>query len=110
MQDSRRTFARQFIVDAGQAYRSVLEISMRLARHFTDVQFVLRPHPFENADSYDELAGLPNVEVRQEGTSLEWISGARYADPSELFDRDRGDDAGSGAAEHGMVQYTRLAP
>lgn len=72
-----RTFARQFIVDAGQAYRSVLEISMRLARQFTDVQFVLRPHPFENADSYDKLAGLPNVEVRQEGTSLEWISGAR---------------------------------
>lgn len=72
-----RTFARQFIVDAGQAYRSVLEISMRLARHFTGVQFVLRPHPFENADFYDELASLPNVEVRQEGTSLEWISGAR---------------------------------
>jgi surface carbohydrate biosynthesis protein len=72
-----RDFARQFIVDAEQAYRSVLDMSIKLAKHFADVQFVLRPHPFENIASYDALAGLPNVHVRQDGTSLEWISGAR---------------------------------
>lgn len=72
-----REFARQFIVDAGKAYRAVLETSGRLAKHFNDVQFVLRPHPFENIASYDALAGLPNFHVRQDGTSLEWISGAR---------------------------------
>jgi hypothetical protein len=72
-----REFARQFIVDAGKAYRSVLETSTRLAKHFKDVQFVLRPHPFENISSYDALAALPNFHVRQDGTSLEWISGAR---------------------------------
>jgi surface carbohydrate biosynthesis protein len=72
-----RDFARQFIVDARQSYRSVLDTSIKLARHFADVQFVLRPHPFENIGSYDALAGLPNVHVRQDGTSLEWISGAR---------------------------------
>ena len=72
-----REFARQFIVDAGQAYRSVLDTSIKLARHFTDVQFVLRPHPFENIHAYDALAELPNSHVRQDGTSLEWISGAR---------------------------------
>jgi hypothetical protein len=38
---------------------------------------VLRPHPFENIGSYDALAELPNFYVRQEGTSLEWVSGAR---------------------------------
>ena len=72
-----REFARQFVVDAGEAYRSVLETSTRLARHFKDVQFVLRPHPFENIGSYDALAELPNFHVRQDGTSLEWISRAR---------------------------------
>ena len=54
-----------------------VETSIRLAKHFTDVQFVLRPHPFENIASYDALAELPNFQVRQDGTSLEWISGAR---------------------------------
>jgi surface carbohydrate biosynthesis protein len=72
-----REFARQFIIDAGNAYRSVLQTSTRLAKHFADVQFVLRPHPFENISSYDALAELPNFHVRQDGTSLEWISGAR---------------------------------
>jgi hypothetical protein len=72
-----REFARQFIVEAGQAYRSVLDISIRLAKHFSGVQFVLRPHPFENIRSYDALAELPNAHVIQDGTSLEWISGAR---------------------------------
>jgi surface carbohydrate biosynthesis protein len=70
-------FARQFVADAGQAYRAVLETSINLAKYFTDVQFVLRPHPFENIHSYDAFATLPNAHVRQDGTSLEWIAGAR---------------------------------
>lgn len=72
-----REFARQFIAEAGHAYRSVLDTSIKLAKHFSDVQFVLRPHPFENIRSYDALAELPNAHVLQDGTSLEWISGAR---------------------------------
>jgi surface carbohydrate biosynthesis protein len=72
-----RDYANQVIVEARHAYRSTLEISMKLARHFPDVRFVLRPHPFENIRSYDALADLPNFEVRQEGTSIEWINGAR---------------------------------
>jgi surface carbohydrate biosynthesis protein len=72
-----RDFARQFIADAGQAHRNVLDTSIRLAKHFADVLFVLRPHPFENLRSYDTFAELPNAQVIQSGTSLEWISGAR---------------------------------
>jgi surface carbohydrate biosynthesis protein len=72
-----REFATQFVIDAAQAYRLTLDTSIKLARHFVDVQFVLRPHPFENIGSYDALASLRNVHVRQEGTSLEWINGAR---------------------------------
>lgn len=72
-----REFARQFITDARHAYRSVLDTSISLAKHFTDVTFVLRPHPFENIHAYDALAELPNAHVRQDGTSLEWIADAR---------------------------------
>jgi surface carbohydrate biosynthesis protein len=72
-----REFARQFVADAAMAYRAVLDMSVKLAQHFSDVQFVLRPHPFENIKSYDALTALPNAHVRQDGTSLEWIAGAR---------------------------------
>ncbi|MGY3074713.1 surface carbohydrate biosynthesis protein [Bradyrhizobium sp. LM6.10] len=72
-----REFARQFIADGGHAYRSTLDMAIKLAKHFADVQFVLRPHPFEKISSYDSFAALPNAKVIQSGTSLEWISGAR---------------------------------
>ncbi|HVX76407.1 MAG TPA: surface carbohydrate biosynthesis protein [Bradyrhizobium sp.] len=72
-----REFARQFVADAQRAYHSVLDTSIKLARHFRDAQFVLRPHPFENIGSYDAFAALPNAHVKQDGTSLEWIAGAR---------------------------------
>ncbi|XUJ34932.1 surface carbohydrate biosynthesis protein [Bradyrhizobium japonicum] len=49
----------------------------RACEAFSDVPFVLRPHPFENLDSYGGFADLPNASVIQSGTSLEWISGAR---------------------------------
>ncbi|QPF93876.1 surface carbohydrate biosynthesis protein [Bradyrhizobium commune] len=72
-----REFARQFIADGGHAHRNALDMAIKLARHFVDVEFVLRPHPFENINSYDAFAALPNAKVIQSGTSLEWISGAR---------------------------------
>ncbi|MBU6462889.1 MAG: hypothetical protein KGR71_09700 [Proteobacteria bacterium] len=72
-----REFADQVIIEAEHAYRSMLEMSIRLAEYFPDVHFVLRPHPFENISSYDILAAYPNFHVRQEGTSIEWINGAR---------------------------------
>jgi surface carbohydrate biosynthesis protein len=72
-----REFARQFVSDARQAYCAVLDTSIRLARNFPEIQFVLRPHPFEDIRSYDRLAELPNAAVIQDGTSIEWINGAR---------------------------------
>jgi surface carbohydrate biosynthesis protein len=72
-----REFAQQFIADGAHAYRSTLDMAIKLAKHFSGVEFVLRPHPFENLGSYDAFAALPNAKVIQSGTSLEWISGAR---------------------------------
>ncbi len=70
-------FAHRFIADARLAHETVSAVSTRLARALPDVPFVLRPHPFESIEAYAELASLPNVEVRQEGTSLEWIAASR---------------------------------
>jgi surface carbohydrate biosynthesis protein len=72
-----RDYANQVVIEARHAYQSMLKMSMKLAEHFPDVHFVLRPHPFENIKSYDALAAYPNFEVRQEGTSIEWINRAR---------------------------------
>jgi surface carbohydrate biosynthesis protein len=47
----------------------------RLAQRFPKVQFIVRPHPFENVAAYESL-GAPNVAVRQVGTSLEWLNSA----------------------------------
>lgn len=71
------SFARQFVVDARIARQAVVEVMERLARSRPDLTFVLRPHPFENADAYKALLRFPNCQVRQEGTSIEWINGAR---------------------------------
>lgn len=69
--------ARQFLADAHVAHQAVIEVVEWLARSRPDLTFVLRPHPFENADAYKALLQFPNCQVRQEGTSIEWINGAR---------------------------------
>ena len=48
-----------------------------LAKRFSNYQIVIRPHPFESLNAYRELAKLENVDVRQEGTSIEWINHAK---------------------------------
>lgn len=69
-------FAREFAADAKRAHQTIIEVIGRLASSFTDLTFVLRPHPFEDAHAYNELLQLPNCQVRQEGTSLEWLNSA----------------------------------
>ena len=70
-------FARRFVADARIAHEAVKRAVRALARRFPDSRFVLRPHPFERLEAYTELADAPNVAIRQEGTSLEWLSQAR---------------------------------
>jgi surface carbohydrate biosynthesis protein len=72
-----RSFAQQFIADGAHALLSVIGVCERLGEDFPALEFVLRPHPFENLASYHALAQKPNFQVRQEGTSLEWIAPAR---------------------------------
>lgn len=48
-----------------------------IAKALPEETFVLRPHPFESMSPYEEVAGsLPNLLLRKEGTSLQWINQA----------------------------------
>jgi surface carbohydrate biosynthesis protein len=49
-----------------------------LAKRFSDIAIVLRPHPSEHHDTWRELAReFNNIHVIYEGTAVGWIAGAR---------------------------------
>lgn len=58
------------------ARNGIIELLRELTKTFPDVQFVLRPHPFESDVAYRVLSTAPNFSIRQEGTSLEWLNSA----------------------------------
>lgn len=67
-------FAAQYIADARQAHQGMVKLIDELCKSFPSQQFVLRPHPFESRDSYEGLSQHTNFQIRQEGTSLEWLN------------------------------------
>jgi surface carbohydrate biosynthesis protein len=62
--------------DAGAAFRGMLQAIAALAARFRDCPVIVRPHPFESVAPYEKLEDAGNVQVRQEGTSLQWIRDA----------------------------------
>lgn len=72
-----RSFANQYVQDIDLAYRKFKEIVKHVVEYFPDIHFVLRPHPFENCESYQQYIKFPNFEVRQEGSSIEWLNQAK---------------------------------
>lgn len=68
--DYVREYARQcFLV-----WAEMIGITAELAKTFSSVTFVVRPHPFEDRTTYDQLLkDIPNVRIIQEGTVLPWI-------------------------------------
>jgi surface carbohydrate biosynthesis protein len=58
------------------AQNGLIGLLRELTESFPDVQFVLRPHPFESDVAYRVLCTSPNFSIRQEGTSLEWLNAA----------------------------------
>jgi len=70
-------FAASYIRDARTAHDGMLALMAELLDRFPGQRFVLRPHPFESAEAYASLANYPNFQIRQEGTSLEWINRAK---------------------------------
>lgn len=67
-------FAKIYIRDARAAQAGMIELLDNILNNFPFVKFVLRPHPFESPRPYQALAKCPNFEVRQEGTSIEWLN------------------------------------
>ncbi len=70
-------FAEAYIRDARIAQAGIITLLSDLVDQFPSVNFILRPHPFESAAPYQALAHKVNFEVRQEGTSIEWLSACK---------------------------------
>lgn len=70
-------FATQYIADARQANQGMVNLIDALCDSFPAQQFVLRPHPFESREPYERLSKYANFQIRQEGTSLEWLNQSR---------------------------------
>lgn len=69
-------WAERYATDAKLAYAGLVDAIRRLTSRFPRQRFVVRPHPFEAASSYDALRDLANCEVRDDGPSLAWLNGA----------------------------------
>jgi surface carbohydrate biosynthesis protein len=55
-------------------YEAFLEMVPALARAFPDHRIVLRPHPSENEETWDNVTrGLENVSVLREGNVVPWL-------------------------------------
>jgi surface carbohydrate biosynthesis protein len=70
-------FAKIFVHDAHTAHFGMIELINRLVAIFPEKYFVLRPHPFESSLPYEQAINGKNFEVRQEGTSIEWLNCAK---------------------------------
>ncbi len=60
--------------DARMAFDGMLAAANATATRFPSRQIIIRPHPFESVLAYQRAIHRPNVSVRQEGTSLQWIA------------------------------------
>jgi len=69
-------FADAYVRDAKAAHAGMIDLMKHLLQRFPGQRFVLRPHPFESGAAYGELQAWGNFELRQEGTSVEWLSQA----------------------------------
>ncbi len=70
-------FAAAYIRDARIAQAGIIALLGDLVDQFPSVHFILRPHPFESAAPYQALMHKVNFEVRQEGTSIEWLNACK---------------------------------
>ncbi len=72
-----REYANQVVIEAKHALSFDARDVDEARQAFSRRAFRAAPQLFENIKSYDASADYPNFEVRQEGTSIEWINGAR---------------------------------
>jgi surface carbohydrate biosynthesis protein len=57
---------------------ALLELLPRLRQQFPDVKIILRPHPSERMDRWQEWVGhIPNLDIVREGPAIPWIIASR---------------------------------
>ncbi len=68
-------YSRDYANDAIPLHRKYMDVVGEVLRRFPEIQFVLRPHPFEKIEFYQYLQNFDNCKVIQAGTSLDWVRG-----------------------------------
>jgi surface carbohydrate biosynthesis protein len=76
--DSTEEYVREYVSQAWVAFRETVKTIKHIAASFRDkedVTFIIRPHPFEKKDVFEEIfLEYSNVEVHQSGPSFPWIN------------------------------------
>lgn len=67
-------YVNNLLLQTRTARAEVVNTIKQLAPRFSQLIFVIRPHPFEDKNFYnEEFKGFPNIEVHQKGPVFPWI-------------------------------------
>jgi surface carbohydrate biosynthesis protein len=70
----KEAVVRSRVAQTYQVRDAVLAAARDLAGQFPQATVVVRPHPFENLQFYEEeFRGIRNIQARQEGTIFQWL-------------------------------------
>ena len=71
-------FINTFFEGLDKALEGYIDLTLFLAKSFPEVDFIVRPHPFEDEKIYiSKFENYPNIKVIQTGTSGEWLLKAK---------------------------------
>ncbi len=59
-----------------KSFRAHIELIKNLAKHFNKINFIVRPHPVEDSNAWQELKVFPNIKVIYKGIITPWILGS----------------------------------
>jgi surface carbohydrate biosynthesis protein len=69
--------ARELVDQNAKAFAGMKALIKLAATGMPAQMFVLRPHPFEDLNGYDDLSEFSNIEVVQHGSANSWISNSK---------------------------------
>lgn len=62
-----------------KSFNSHVNLIKRLANEFKNITMVIRPHPSEDLNAWDEVKNLPNVKIIFEGSITPWLLGSKMS-------------------------------
>ena len=69
-----KNFAKQYAHDSLQAHKKLIKIISEVCKKLPDLNFILRPHPFESKRPYETLLRHTNFEINQTASVMEWLN------------------------------------